>query len=49
MAEVNLVRLRNTTTGAVVQVREGKSLGSEWEPVELETKEQPKAAPKFNK
>ena len=43
MAEAKSVRLRHTTTGAVVEVREDKVavLGSEWEPVE-----QPKAAPK---
>jgi hypothetical protein len=46
MADVKLVRLRNTTTGAVVQVREGKDLGSEWAPVEAPKAPAPKAAVK---
>lgn len=46
MAEVKLVRLRNIATGAVVRVREDKSLGSEWAPVE--TKAPAKSAPKRN-
>lgn len=41
MAEVKLVRLRNVATGAVVQVREGKSLGSEWVPVETKAPAKP--------
>lgn len=44
MAEVKSVRLRSTTTGAVVQVREDKValLGSEWEPVEQAEKPAPR-------
>ena len=42
------VRLRNTATGVVVQVREDKVLGAGWEPVK-ETKPPAKSAPKSTK
>ena len=34
MADVKTVRLRHITSGAVVEVRQGKALGSEWQPVD---------------
>lgn len=45
-----MVRLTNVHTGAVVQVREGKVMGSEWVPVAAEKKAPAKkVAPKSEK
>ena len=45
-----MVRLTNVHTGAVVQVREGKVMGSEWVPVKVEKKAPAKkVAPKSEK
>lgn len=41
-----MIRLRNTTTGAVVVVRDEKAdrMGSEWQPVEVEQAPEPAPA-----
>lgn len=46
-----MARLTNVHTGAVVQVRDDKVMGSEWEPVKVEQKKAPakKAAAKTQK